>query len=71
MRQSLAGIEICCISRNGYGNDHKVSDRQVWENTVDPDQTAPKGAEQSDQGLHCLPFTLNILQPLHITLFKF
>ena len=28
--------------------------RSSWANSVDPDQTAPK--EQSDQGLHCLPF---------------
>ena len=27
---------------------------QVWTNSVNPDQTAPW--EQSDQGLHCLPF---------------
>ena len=34
-----------------YCNDPKFSDRQVWANSVDPDQTE----EQSDQGLHCLP----------------
>ena len=27
-------------------------DRQVWANSVDPDQTASK--EQSENGLHCL-----------------
>ena len=27
-----------------------ISDRQVWADSVDPDQTAP------DLGLHCLPF---------------
>ena len=26
----------------------------AYTNSADPDQTAPK--EQSDQGLHCLPF---------------
>ena len=25
-----------------YHNDHKFSDRQVWANSVDPDQTAPE-----------------------------
>ena len=42
-----------------YHNDPKVSDRQAWANSADPDQTAPK--EQSDQGLHCLPFRLQLL----------
>ena len=32
----------------------KVSDKMAYANSVDPDQTAPQ--EQSDQGLHCLPF---------------
>ena len=27
-----------------YHNDPKFSDRQVWANSVDPDQTAPRGA---------------------------
>ena len=27
-----------------YGKDPKFSDRQVWANSVDPDQTAPRGA---------------------------
>ena len=31
-----------------------VSDKMAYANSADPDQTAPK--EQSDQGLHCLPF---------------
>ena len=31
-----------------------VSDKMASANSVDSDQTAPK--EQSDQGLHCLPF---------------
>ena len=25
------------------GNDHKFLDRQVWANSADPDQTAPRG----------------------------
>ena len=42
--------------------------RQVWANSVDPDQ------EQSDQGLHCLPFGLHLLGALFYgktTLIKF
>ena len=31
-------------------------------NSADPDQTAPQ--EQSDQGLHCLPFRLHRLDSL-------
>ena len=27
-----------------YLNDPKFSDRQVWANSADPDQTAPLGA---------------------------
>ena len=41
-----------------YSNDPKFLDRQVWANSVDPDQTAP------DQGLHCLPFSLHLLDSL-------
>ena len=40
---------------------------QVWAYSVDPDQTAPLVAvweEQSDQGLHCLPFRLLRLDAL-------
>ena len=33
-----------------YHDDPKVSDKRAWANSVDPDQ------EQSDLGLHCLPF---------------
>ena len=35
-----------------------LSDRQVWANSVDPDQ------EQSNQGLHCLPLRLHGLDTL-------
>ena len=27
-----------------YRNDPKFSDKQVWTNSVDPDQTAPRGS---------------------------
>ena len=33
-----------------------VANKMEYVNSEDPDQTAPK--EQSDQGLHCLPFHL-------------
>ena len=38
-------------------NDPKFSDRQVWANSADPDQTA-------DQRLDCLPFCLHLLNAL-------
>ena len=53
-----------------YSNDPTFSDRRVLANTVDPDQTE----EQSDQGRHCLPFRLNLLDSFlygTATLFKF
>ena len=55
-----------------YRNDPKFSDRKVWANSADPDQTAPR--EQSDQGLHCLPFCLHLRDTFHkgkATLFNF
>ena len=41
-----------------YRNYPKFSDRYAWANNTDPDQ------EQSDQGLHCLPFCLHRLDSL-------
>ena len=35
-----------------YHNDPKFSDRYAWANSAHPE-------EQSDQGLHCLPFSLH------------
>ena len=54
--------EICVRRQNGrtnsyYRNDPKFSDRQVWANSADPDQTA-------DQRLDCLPFRLHLLNTL-------
>ena len=54
--------EICVRRQNGrtnsyYRNDPKFSDRQVWANSADPDQTA-------DQRLDCLPFRLHLLNAL-------
>ena len=47
------------VSLNNYGkypkiSYTKVSDKMAYVNSADPDQTAPK--EQSDHGLHHLPF---------------
>ena len=51
-----------------YRNDPKFSDRQVWANSVDPDQIARVYTvclkEQSYLGLHCLPFRLHLLDSL-------
>ena len=38
LKQSLNGIKL------EYRNDPKFSDRKVWANSADPDQTAPRGA---------------------------
>ena len=37
-------------------NDPKFSDRQVWANSADPDQTAPRGAVWSESSLFAIPF---------------
>ena len=42
-----------------YRNDPKFSDRYAWANSVDPDQTAPRGAVLS--GSTRLPFQLHLL----------
>ena len=61
---------------NTYRNDPKFSGIHSWANSVDTDQTAPTVLqdsvdpdqifleEQSDQGLHCLPFCLHLLDSL-------
>ena len=38
-----------------YCNDLKFSDRQVWANSTDPDQTAPRGAVWSGSTLFAIP----------------
>ena len=47
------------VANTMYRNDPKFSDRYAWANSADPDQK-----EQSDQGLHCLPFRLHRLNSL-------
>ena len=59
------------IKKVMYRNYPKFLDRQIWANSVDPDQTAE---QQSDQGLHCLPFHLHLFDALLCgkdTLFNF
>ena len=38
-----------------YRNDPKFSDRYIWANSADPDQTAPKGAVWSGSTLFAIP----------------
>ena len=38
-----------------YCNVPKFSDRQVWANSADPDQTAPRGAVWSESTLFGIP----------------
>ena len=64
----LLYCEVCSLwpKRQTNHNDPKFSDRQVWANSVDSDQTAPEWSitrvqEQSDQGQHCLPFGEELL----------
>ena len=56
----LASMPVLVYRKGDTYNDPKVSDRRAWANSVDPDETE----EQSDQGLHCLPFRLHFLDPL-------
>ena len=37
-------VSMCKFARSSYSylNDPKFSDRQVWANIADPDQTAPR-----------------------------
>ena len=41
--------------RQKYHNVHKFSDRQVWANSADPDQTAPRAAVWSGSTLFAIP----------------
>ena len=43
------------LNQNGYAYDPKFSDRQVWVNTADPDQTAPRGADWSGSTVFAIP----------------
>ena len=68
VRTAKALARLMSWLKSAYSNDPKFSDRQVWANSIDPDQTAP------DQGLHCLPFCLHLLDAslyTKATLFKF
>ena len=43
---------------NEYGNDPKFSDRYIWANSADPDQTAPRGAVWSGSSLFAILFAV-------------
>ena len=71
---------LCNLVANigsSYRNDPKFSDRKVWANSADPDQTAPLRLlleEQSDQGLHCLLIHLHLLDKIFyglVSVFEF
>ena len=47
---------LCIILTYVYRNNPKFLDRQVWANSVDPDQTAPRGAVSSGSALLAIPF---------------
>ena len=48
---SLIPLEFC---KKKYRNNSVWLERQVWANSVDPDQTRP--VAEVDQGLHRVPF---------------
>ena len=50
-------ILACSLRSFKYRNVPKFSDRYAWANSTDPE-------EQSDQGLHCLPFSLHCMDSL-------
>ena len=52
------------LHTNSVTDDLNFLDRQVWANSVDPDQTASLILEHSDQGLYCLPFHLYLMEIL-------
>ena len=60
--ESDAHLLMMKCTKYHYRYFPKLADRQVWANSADLDQTAPR--EQSDQGLHCLQFRLHLLDSL-------
>ena len=42
------------MNKTDYHDDLKFSDRQVWANSVDPDQTAPRGTVSSGSTLFAI-----------------
>ena len=50
--------KYCKLTSYDYRNDHKFSDRYAWENSADPDQTAPRGAVWSGSTLFAIPSAL-------------
>ena len=56
--RGLAGRGSTLKVKAIFLNDSKFSDRHVWTNGVDPDQTALEGWYLRCLALHCLPFQL-------------
>ena len=55
----VSGLLLSLYSASKYRNDPKFSDKQVWANSADPDQTAPRGivgAVWSGSSLFAMPF---------------
>ena len=57
----LQGEAITDLVRFQYHENSNYWDRWACANSADPDQTAP---EQSDLGLHCLPFHISLSDTL-------
>ena len=58
-KKKISYLQLCIAFYHIFGKCPKLSytkvyDKMAYTNSADPDQIAPK--EQSDQGLHCLPF---------------
>ena len=51
----MLAIIVMVIISIYYRNVPKFSDRQVWANSADPDQTAPRGAVLSGSTLFAIP----------------
>ena len=49
------GLKLWLKLWNAYRNVPKFSDRYAWENSADPDQTAPRGAVWSGSTLFAIP----------------
>ena len=60
--QRLGLVNVPLIKENReFCNDFKYMDKVAQDNSVDPDETAPF-REQSDQGMHCLPFCMHYFE---------
>ena len=60
-KEQVIGNFVNLKKKFNYRNDPKFSDRQVWANSADPDQTAP----------HCLQFHLHVFDKIPSGLVSF